>query len=91
MCGERDDRDVPRRCVILETTRRLPAVDDWQVEIHENDVGQLSLGRATSGFAVLGGQNLESVDEFEPHLEHEHVVVIVFYVEDSGHDAVSGG
>src|SRR5262249_40478693 len=46
-----DDRDAAQRRVSFDTSRGLPAIDHWQREIHENQIGvfagcQLDPGRS---------------------------------------------
>src|SRR5215831_13403790 len=39
--------------------------------------------------AILRRQHLEIAEQLQPHLEHENVIVVVFDVKHSGHDAAS--
>src|SRR5262249_27438343 len=89
--GGGDDRNVTRGGIVLQPPRRLPAVDDRELEIHHDHVGLLGRGLGTSDLAVLGHQHLELVEQLEPHLEHVDVVVVVFDVEDSYHGTRSRG
>ena len=87
---ERDDRDGARLRVGLEPARRLPAVDDRKLQVHEDQVRLLLGGHRAAALAVLRHQHLVLVGELEAHLEHVDVVVVVFDVEDPGHDAPDG-
>src|SRR5262245_16930740 len=89
MRRERDDRDVARLRVLLQSPRRLPAVDHRHFEIHQDNVGALGERHGAALLAVLRRQNLEVVQQLEPHLEHIDVVVVVLDVEHFGHDAAS--
>src|SRR5215475_8001463 len=46
-------------------------------------------GHLAALLAVLRRQHLEIAEQLEPHLEHEHIVVVVFDVKQFGHDAAS--
>src|SRR5215467_4563304 len=87
--GERDDRDVARLWIILQSSRRLPAVDHRHFEIHQDDVGALAQRHRTALLAVRCRHDVEIAQQLEPHLEHVDVVVVVFDVEYFGHDAAS--
>ena len=41
--GERDDRDVTRDRIVLEDLRGLPAVDDRDGDVHQDQVGLLGV------------------------------------------------
>src|SRR5206468_3694825 len=87
--GERDDRDVARLWIVLQSARRLPAVDDRHFEIHQDDVGAFAERHRTALLAVRCCHNVEIAQQLEPHLEHVDVVVVVLDVEYFGHDAAS--
>src|SRR6266487_786210 len=89
MGGERDDRDVARLRVVLQSPRRLPAVDHRHFQIHQDDVRALAQRHRAALLAVLRRHNLEIAQQLEPHLEHIDVVVVVLDVEHFGHDAAS--
>src|SRR5215510_5826008 len=89
MRGERDDRDVARLRVGLEPPRRLPAVHPRHFEVHQDDVGTFAQRHRTAPLAIFRGHDLEVVQQFQPHLEHIDVVVVVLDVEHFGHDAAS--
>src|SRR5262249_45155273 len=89
MRGERDDRDVARLWIVLQSSRRLPAVNDRHFEIHQDDVGALAQRHRAALLAIRRGHNLEIAQELEPHLEHVDVVLVVLDVEYFGHDAAS--
>src|SRR6516162_6384209 len=87
--GERDDRDVARLWIVLQSSRRLPAVDDRHLEVHQDDVGALAQRHRTALLAIWRRHNVEIAQQLEPHLEHVDVVVVVLDVEHFGHDAAS--
>src|SRR6266699_1624626 len=87
--GERDDRDVARLRVLLQSPRRLPAVDHRHFQIHQDDVRALGERHGAALLPVLRRHNLEITQQLEPHLEHIDVVVIVLDVEHFVHDAAS--
>src|SRR6516225_9956318 len=89
MRGEGDNGDVAGLRIALEPPRSLPAVDDGHFEVHQDNVRPLGSGHLASFLAVLRRQHLEIAEQLEPHLEHEDVVVVVFDVEQFGHDAAS--
>src|SRR6266700_2353804 len=89
MGGERDDRDVAGLRILLQSPRRLPAVDHRHFQIHQDDVRALAQRHRAALLAVLRRHNLEIAQQLEPHLEHIDVVVIVLDVEHFGHDAAS--
>src|SRR5580704_15439782 len=49
-----DDRNGFEIWVGLDAPRRLVAVEQWQLNVHENEIGALRLGRGDSRFAVAG-------------------------------------
>src|SRR5215469_16125454 len=87
--GERNDRDAARLWIVLQSSRRLSAVDYRHFEIHQDDVGALAQRHRAALFAVRRRYNLEIAQELEPHLEHVDVVLVVLDVEYFGHDAAS--
>src|SRR6516165_9018861 len=87
--GERNDRDAAGLWIVLQSSRRLPAVDYRHFEIHQDDVGALAQRHRAALFAVRRRYNLELAQELEPHLEHVDVVLVVLDVEYFGHDAAS--
>src|SRR5215469_3513731 len=87
--GGRDDRDVARLWIILQSSRRLPAVDHRHFEIHQYDIGALAQRHRTALLAIRRRHNVEIAQQLEPHLEHVDVVVVVLDVEYFGHDAAS--
>src|ERR1700751_4553120 len=87
--GERDDRNVARLWIVLQSSRRLPAVDHRHFEIHQDDVGALAQRHRTALLAIWRRHNVEIAQQLEPHLEHVDVVVVVLDVEYFGHDAAS--
>src|SRR6516164_8121505 len=87
--GERNDRDVACLWIVLQSSRRLPAVDDRHFEIHQDDVGALAQRHRAALLAVRCRHNVEIAQQLEPHLEHVDVVVVVLDVEYFGHDAAS--
>src|SRR5262249_21583709 len=89
MRGESDDGDLAGLRVALEPSRSFPAVDDGHFEVHQDDVWPLGSRHLAALLAVLRRQHLEIAEQLEPHLEHEHVVVVVFHVKNFGHDAAS--
>src|SRR5712691_4096957 len=89
MGRKRDDRNVGGLRIALQPSRGLPAVDAGHLEIHQDDVGAFGGGQVAALLAVLGGEDLELVQQLQPHLEHVDVVVVVFDVKNLDHDAVS--
>src|SRR5712691_6307242 len=89
MCGESDDRDIAGLRIASEPPRRFPPVDDGHLEIHQNDIWPLGSRHLAALLPVFRRQNLEIAEQLEAHLEHIDVVVVVFDVEHSGHDAAS--
>src|SRR5215831_6896455 len=87
--GERNDRDAARLWIVLQSSRRLPAVDYRHFEIHQDDVGALAQRHRAALLAVRRRYNLEIAQELEPHLEHVDVVLVVLDVQYFGHDAAS--
>src|SRR5262245_66130373 len=89
MCGQGDDGDLAGLRIALEPSRSFPAVDDGHFEVHQDDIGALAERHCAALLAILRRQHLEIAEQFEPHLEHEDVVVVVFHVKHFGHDAAS--
>src|SRR5262249_18311872 len=87
--GQRDDRNVAGLRIALQAPRRLPAVDAGHLQIHQDQLRLLARRHLAALLAVLGGENLELVEQFEAHLEHIDIVVVVFDVKDLDHDAAS--
>jgi hypothetical protein len=81
--------DVAGLSILLGVAHGFPAVNDWHFEVHQNYVGVLGHGQLAALLAVAHRENLEIVDPLKTHLEHVQVVVVVFDVEQFGHDAAS--
>src|ERR1700722_3361828 len=90
MCGERNDRNMPRLLIGLEPAGRFPAVYHGKIEVPQDNVGHFGYRLFASDRAILGDQDLEPVEQFEPHLQHVDVVVVVLDIKDFGHEATSG-
>src|SRR5580704_2827987 len=90
MGGERDDRNMPCLLIALEPAGRFPAVHYRKIEIHQDDVGHFDRRFFAPNRAILGNQNFETVEQFESHLHHVDVVVVVLDIKDLGHEATSG-
>jgi hypothetical protein len=71
---------------LLETAHHFPTVIDRHFEVHQNDIRALSRGQPAALLAVLRRENLEIADPLKAHLEHVEIVVVVFDVEQFGHD-----
>jgi hypothetical protein len=71
--------DVAGLSILLGVAHGFPAVNDWHFED----------GQLAALLAVAHRENLEIVDPLKTHLEHVQVVVVVFDVEQFGHDAAS--
>src|SRR5262245_8999487 len=89
MCGESDNRNVACCWTALQPPRGFPAVDHRHFEVHQDEIRLLRCSHLTALFAVLSRQHFEVPEQLEPHLEHVDVVVIVFDIENLGHDAAS--
>src|SRR5262249_8651487 len=89
MRGQRDDGDVASLRIALEPSRGFPAIDDGHFEVHQNDIRALANRHRAALLPVLRSQHLEIAKQLEPHLEHKHIVVVVFDVKYFGHDAAS--
>src|SRR5262245_49797316 len=89
MCGESYDRDIARCLTALQPPRSFPSIDHRHFEVHQDEIRLLRCGHLAALFAVLRRQHLEVAEQLEPHLEHVDVVIIVFDIENLGHDAAS--
>src|SRR5262249_53511423 len=87
MRGQRDDGDVAGLRIALEPSRGFPAIDDRHFEVHQDYIRALTNRHRAALLAVLRRQHLETAKYLEPHLEHKHIVVVVFDVKYFGHDA----
>src|SRR5215207_7283594 len=86
MRGQTDDGNVARFGFTFEAPRGFPPVDDRHLQVHQDQIWPFRCRYRASLLAILRHQNLKLVSEFESHLEHVDVVVIVFDVQNSNHD-----
>src|SRR4029453_8236880 len=89
MCGESDNRDIAGCWTTPQPPRGFPAVDNGHFEVHQDEIRLLRCSHLATLFAVLRRQHFEVAEQFEPHLEHVDVVIVVFDIENFGHDAAS--
>src|SRR5262245_48118388 len=89
MCGESDNRDVARCWTALQPPRGFPTVDNGHFEVHQDEIRLLRCSHLAALFAVLRRQHFVVAEQLEPHLEHVDVVIVVFDIENLGHDAAS--
>src|SRR6185437_411006 len=75
---ERDDRDVPRRRVVLQHLRGLPTVDYGYGDIHQDEIGLLG---SRLRDALLAVQRLDDAiaEMLENRRVNDPVVFVVFY------------
>src|SRR5262245_23949503 len=89
VCGESYDRDIARCLTALQPPRSFPSIDHRHFEVHQDEIRLLNCSHLAALFAILRRQHLEVAEQLEPHLEHVDVVVVVFDIENLGHDAAS--
>src|SRR5262245_41507804 len=89
MCGESDNRNISRCWAALQPPRGFPTVDNGHFEIHQDNIRLLRCSHLAALFAVLRRQHFVVAEQLEPHLEHVDVVIVVFDIENFGHDAAS--
>ncbi len=80
MRGQRDDGDMARLARRLQAPRRLPAVQDRQAQVHEDECRQLAPRRVDPLRAVAGDHHLVALAP-QPAGQHEDVVLVVLDIE----------
>src|SRR4051794_25440091 len=89
MRRERHDRYMARLRIGLKTTCGLPAINDRQVQVHQDDIRPLCQSRVAPLRTILGYDDLELLKQFQTHLQHVDVIVVVLDVQKFGHNATS--
>ena len=77
MSGQGDDRDALRGGVRLQAAGGGPTVQAGQSNIHQNQIGQFSVGQGQSLLGVLGREDFMAPG-FEPAGEQHPIVFVVF-------------
>jgi hypothetical protein len=84
MGGQRDHRNCAGARRRLDPARRLPAVDDRQAHVHQDQIGVLRGRRLDRLLAVERHDDLEALAN-EPPRQHVPVHLVVFHQQDLGH------